>query len=145
MFNYTFSSKTSYISLLKNSSPVACHSKNQYLRGTCWEKGKLFLIKKPATWGEGRLISPQKTSSEDSAEPWKFLKGKVKWKWRCESLSHVRLFVTQWTIACQVPLSMKFSRQEYSSGLPFPPPGNLPDSGIEPGSPELHESPEKPF
>ena len=39
----------------------------------------------------------------------------------------------------------EFSRQEYSSGLPFPSPGNLPDSGIEPGSPELHESPEKPF
>ena len=43
-----------------------------------------------------------------------------------------------WTVACQVPLSMRFPRQEYQSGLPFPPPpGDLPNSGIEPGSPEL--------
>ena len=38
-------------------------------------------------------------------------------------LSHVRLFVTPWTVARQAPLSMGFSRQEYWSGLPFPPPG----------------------
>ena len=44
--------------------------------------------------------------------------------------SHVRLFVTLRTIAHQAPLSMGFSRQEYQSGLPFPPPGDLPDSGI---------------
>ena len=44
-------------------------------------------------------------------------------------------FVTPWTIACQVPLSMGCSRQEYWSGLPFPSPGDLPDPGIEPGSP----------
>ena len=49
--------------------------------------------------------------------------------------SHVQLFVTLWTVACQVPLSMRFSRQEYWSGLPFPPPGNLPNPGIEPTSP----------
>ena len=39
-----------------------------------------------------------------------------------------------WTVARQVPLSMGFSRQEYQIGLPFPPPGNLPDAGIEPSS-----------
>ena len=37
----------------------------------------------------------------------------------CESLSRVRLFATPWTVACQDPLSMEFSRQEYWSGLPF--------------------------
>ena len=37
--------------------------------------------------------------------------------------------VTPWTIACQAPLSMGFSRQEYWSGMPFPPPGDLPDPG----------------
>ena len=47
---------------------------------------------------------------------------------------HVRLFATPWTTACQFPLSMGFSRQEYWSGLPFPPPGHLPDLGIEPAS-----------
>ena len=40
-------------------------------------------------------------------------------------------FVTPWTVALQVPLSMKFSRQEYWSGLPFPSPGNLSDPGLE--------------
>jgi len=52
-------------------------------------------------------------------------------------LSRVRLFATSWTVACQVPPSMEFSRQGYWSGLPFPSPGDLPDPGIEPGSPAL--------
>ena len=43
--------------------------------------------------------------------------------------------VTPWTVACQAPLSMGFSRQETWSGLPFPSPGNLPNPGIKPGSP----------
>ena len=46
--------------------------------------------------------------------------------------SCVQLFATLWTVACQAPLSMGFSRQEYWSGLPCPPPGDLPDQGIEP-------------
>ena len=46
-------------------------------------------------------------------------------------------FVTPWTVARQAPLSMGFSRQEYWSGLPFPSPGDLPNPGIEPGSPAL--------
>ena len=46
-------------------------------------------------------------------------------------LSHVPLFVTPLTVACQTSLSMEFSRQEYWSGLPFPTQGNLPDSGIK--------------
>ena len=49
--------------------------------------------------------------------------------------SHIQLIVTSWTLARQAPLSMWFSRQEYWSGLPFPPPGDLPDPGIEPKSP----------
>ena len=48
--------------------------------------------------------------------------------------SRVLLFVTPWTISCQAPLSMRFSRQEYWSGLPCPPPEDLPDPGIEPES-----------
>ena len=43
--------------------------------------------------------------------------------------------VTPWTVSRQAPLSMRFSRQEDWSGLPFPPPGDLPDPGIEPTSP----------
>ena len=46
------------------------------------------------------------------------------------SLSHVQLFAIPWTVAHQAPLSMEFSRQEYWSGLPFSPPGDLPNPGI---------------
>ena len=49
--------------------------------------------------------------------------------------SCVQLFVIPWAVACQVPLSMGFSKQEYWSGLPCPPPGNLLNPGIEPRSP----------
>ena len=45
----------------------------------------------------------------------------------CQQLSRVQLFITPWTVAHQAPLSMRFSRQEYGSGLPFPSPGGLPD------------------
>ena len=64
------------------------------------------------------------------------------YRWRvlrrhAQSLGHVRLFATPWTVAHQAPLSMGFPRQEYWSGLPFPSPGDLPDPGIEPRSPAL--------
>ena len=52
-------------------------------------------------------------------------------------LSNVWLFVTPWTVACQAPLSMGFSRQEYWNGLPFPTPGYLPNPGIEPEAPAV--------
>ena len=64
----------------------------------------------------------------DSLPTWAIRKVKVK------SLSHVRLFVTPWTVAYHTPPSMGFSRQEYRSGLPFPSSEDLPDPGIEPGS-----------
>ena len=48
--------------------------------------------------------------------------------------SRVRLFATPWSVARQAPLSMGFSRQGYWSGLPFPPPWDLPNSGIKPES-----------
>ena len=51
--------------------------------------------------------------------------------------SCVQLFATLWTVACQAPLFMEFSRQEYWSGLSFPSPEDLPDPGIKPGSPAL--------
>ena len=60
------------------------------------------------------------------------------WKWwaciykvKVKSLSHVRLFVTPWTVAYHTPPSMGFSRQGYWSGLPFPSPEDLPNPGIE--------------
>ena len=47
-------------------------------------------------------------------------------------LSHVLLFATLWTVICQAPLSIGFLRQEYWSGMPCPPPEDLPDPVIEP-------------
>ena len=70
-----------------------------------------------------------------------------------KSLQSCQLFVTPWTVVCQAPLSMGFSRHEYWSGLPFPLSGYLPDQDIElmsPAAPELAggffttEPPEKP-
>ena len=54
--------------------------------------------------------------------------------------SHPRLFATLWTVACQAPLSLGFSRQGYWSGLSSPPPGNLPHPGTEPTSIKSLES-----
>ena len=69
----------------------------------------------------------------------------------CVIHSVVPDFVISWTVPCQAPLSMGFSRQEYWKGLPFPSSRDLPDPGIRPGSPELQtdslpsEPPEKPL
>ena len=53
----------------------------------------------------------------------------------CAKLLHRdQLFRTLWTVTCQASLSMRFSRQEHWSGLPCPPPGDLPDPGMEPAS-----------
>ena len=53
------------------------------------------------------------------------------------ALSCVQLFVTPWTVTCQTPLFTGFFKQDYWSGLPFPPPGDFPNSGIKPMSPIL--------
>ena len=55
-------------------------------------------------------------------------------------LSCVQLFETPRTLTCQTPLSMEFCKQEYWSGLPFPPSGNLADPGIKPVSPISYDS-----
>ena len=63
------------------------------------------------------------------------LRGVLFWLNMCSVTLVVQLFVTPWTVAHQASLSMGFSRQEYWSGLPFPPGGDLPNPGIEPMSP----------
>ena len=55
----------------------------------------------------------------------------------CVCIYIYKIYVAPWTVACQPPLSMQISRQEYWRGFPFPSPGDLPDPGIEPGSPIL--------
>ena len=87
------------------------------------------------TWGAYELgireLSSQTKDNEAMVLIVEMKKVKVK------SLSRVQLFATPWTIVYQAPPSMGFSRQECWSGLPFPSPGDLPDPGIEPGSPAL--------
>ena len=56
-------------------------------------------------------------------------------------LSRVQLFATPWTAAYQAPSSMRFSRQGYWSGLPFPSPEDLPNPGVETGSPAMQADP----
>ena len=58
-----------------------------------------------------------------------------------QSFSHVQLFATLWTLACQAPWSMGFSIQKYWSGLLFPLPWDLPNPGIEPKSPAFQGDP----
>ena len=64
----------------------------------------------------------------------------TRWDLLCSVAQSCLTLCDPWTVARQVPLSMGFSRQEYQKGLPFPPPGNLPNPGIKPMSlmsPEL--------
>ena len=80
---------------------------------------KFNQTRKPLDWGDSNILAA-------------YLKKK-----KVKSLSCVWLFETRWSVAYQAPLFMEFPRQEYWSGLPFPSPGDLPDPGIEPGSPTL--------
>ena len=58
----------------------------------------------------------------------------LEYLWHACVLSHIQLFATPWTVAHQAPLSVEFSKQENWSGLPFPPPVDLTDPGVEPAS-----------
>ena len=79
-------------------------------------------------------LSPLLTGSPQSdLKPSPQKPGKVKSE--VKSLSRVRFFMTPWTVAYQAPSSMGFSRQGHWSGLSFPSPGDLPNPGIESGSP----------
>ena len=77
--------------------------------------------------------APQATEDSPSTA---LIFGRVK---KVEGISHsvVSDSVIPWTVARQAPLSTGFSRQEDWSGLPFPPPGDLPNPGVKPGSPAL--------
>ena len=57
--------------------------------------------------------------------------------WKCNSLGRVQFFATHWTVSDQTPSSMGLTRQKYWSGFLYPPPGDLPNQGIEPRSPAL--------
>ena len=87
------------------------------------------------------LLNPKKKSLiTNSNILMRLSQSQIKWNFLlfyCYILSHVQLLTTPWTVSCQAPLSMEFSRQEYWSGLPFPPLRNLSNPGIEPKAPAL--------
>ena len=102
-------------------------------------------LQNPVIYNIKKIIHPQSTKIQMNENSTQFIRKSHKtlcfryqylyprvW---AQCLSHVRLFVTPRTVAHQVPLFMGFSRQEYWSGLPFPPPGDLPEPGVELTSP----------
>ena len=99
-----------------------------------WKKQKLLSL--PPSSCVAKLFSPVSPAGNLSFSERGRNRG---WLLTCVHacmLSHVRLFGTPWTVGCQAPLSVEFSRQEcWGGGLPFPPPGDLPDPGIKPASP----------
>ena len=81
--------------------------------------------------------SVQKLRAEalpDALAPWEAVQHGLSPLVCAQSFHHVQLFMAPWTVACQAPLSMELARQEYWSGLPFPPLRDLPDPGIIPVS-----------
>ena len=78
-----------------------------------------------------RWISGWKTTVFQGSFVWDWALFLPWWYAVLSCFLHVQLFVMLWIVACQAPLSMGFSRQEYWSGLTCPPPGNLPDPGVE--------------
>ena len=108
------------------------HGFNSWVRKTPWRR----------TW---QLIPAWRATVHGAAKRFGWIPSLFTWHyhsivnqlWVLSCFSHVWFFATLWTIASQAPLSMGFSRQEYRSGLPCPLPGDLPDPGIQPGSPTL--------
>ena len=107
-----------------------CWAILQSQEGRCSDEGEKVALSPPA---HAHLQHPRGPESLHCRCIQTTLKVKVK------SLSRVRLLATPWTVARQAPLSVGFSRQEYWSGLPFPSPGDLPDTGIKRRSPVLQE------
>ena len=92
-------------------------------------QGVMTLFRKPANGEDGGLVSPKNPLTCVRIQAPFILKGKGV----CvlHHFGRIRLSVILQTVACQAPLSMRFPRQEDWSGLPFPPPGDLPDVEIE--------------
>ena len=91
---------------------------------------------------KGRGLKERLTAKKKDMFLWKEHSGPPAQAYVCvcvyaQSLNHVRLFVTPWTVAHQTPLSMEFFQQEFWSRLPCPPLGDLSNLGIEPTSPAL--------
>ena len=106
-------------SLIPSNHPILCHP--------------LLLL--PSIFSSIRVCCNELILCIRWPKYWSFIRTSTEYV--LNRFSRVPLFSTLWTVACQAPLSLGFSRQEYWSGLPCPLPGDLLDPGIEPGSPAL--------
>ena len=111
----------------------ATHRQSQVLRQICGSPNWRWGCGPEGGMAEGvsKPRSRDACSTDRAPAPVRFLYSRDIYGVLCcvvlSCFSRVRLFATLWTVACQVPLSMGFSRQEYWSGLPFLPPENLPE------------------
>ena len=147
-FYVTSSSSLFFVLLKKKAKKLAFRpQEGDFLRislASCQTPGFLNVIIPCPNISSSNLLAYHMASrmSLDSVtqilnKKWRWKTFKYNMKGKVKSLSHVWLFETPRTVAHQAPPSLGFSRQEYWSGLPFPSPGDLPDPGIEPGSPAL--------
>ena len=110
------------------------------LSASLLESGRRVFLSPPASQHHQQLPSRQTDVQESTIwacmSAWPMVSGSVLKLCVCLVVQSCPSLCNPWTVAHQAPLSMGFSWQGYWSGLPFPPPGDLPDSGIEPVSPE---------
>ena len=118
-----------------NGNPLQCSCLENPRDGEAWWAA-VYGVAQSRAWLKW-LSSSSSSSSTRASSYFSFLTRKMKVSLHAcipSHFSHIRLFATLWTIAHQTPLSMGFSRREYWSRFPYPPPGDLPDPGIEPMS-----------
>ena len=106
---------------------------NSHLLYLHWQAGSLPLEPPGKPQNRGTVIQNRLVDTEGE-EGGRIERGAYACMRVLSRFSRVQLFATPWSVDDQTPLSMGFSRQEYWSGLPCPPPGDLPDPGIEPAS-----------
>ena len=105
--------------------------------GSIWRQTGLPMDPVLLAWGEWREWY-RDFPSNLAIKPLCFQYRRLRFNPQCVSCSAVfNSFVTTWTGACQIPLTMEFSKPEFWNGLPFPSPGHLPNPGIKPRSPTL--------
>ena len=113
--------------------PQICRYHHPYAESEEELKGLLMKVKEKSE-KVGLKLNIQKTKIMASGPSTSWQIDRSEW---VKLFSCVLLFATPWSVAHQAPQSMEFSRQEYWSGLPFSSPGDLPNPGIESGSPTL--------
>ena len=94
----------------------------QILNLVFYKEGRFYQYKNK----KGRYVSKEINKKKENLNNVVVARARV-----LSCFSHVRLCAIPWTVTRQAPLSMGFSRQEYWSGLPCPPPGDIPEPGIE--------------